>query len=51
MSNFSLTVPDCYIYFYHTDEYLILPQYPDTLSDSMSSTFASQNALGRTAPV
>lgn len=40
-----------YIYLHHTDEYLILPQYPDTIPDNMSSTFAQQNALARTAPV
>lgn len=44
-------VPDCYIYLYHTDEYFILPQYPEVIEDAMPSTFASQNALSRTAPV
>ena len=44
-------MPDCYIYLYHTDEYFILPQYPDTISDNMESNFSSQNALSRTAPV
>lgn len=48
---FKLKIPDCYIYLYHTDEYFILPQYPETLSDSMVSNFTAQNALGRTAPV
>ena len=24
-----------YIYLYHTDEYLLLPEYPDTVSDKM----------------
>ena len=40
-----------YIYLYHTDEYLLLPEYPDTVSDKMESTFGQQNALSRTAPV
>lgn len=44
-------LPECYIYLYHTDEYFILPQYPDTLQDQMDSNFSSQNALARTAPV
>lgn len=44
-------LPECYIYLYHTDEYFILPQYPDTLQDQMESNFSSQNALARTAPV
>ena len=40
-----------YIYLYHTDEYLVLPEYPDSVSDRMNSTFGQQNALSRTAPV
>lgn len=44
-------LPDCYIYLYHTDECFIIPQYPDAISDSLDSNFASQNSLARTAPV
>lgn len=40
-----------YIYLYHTNTWLVLPEYPDTVSDKMQSTFAQQNALSRTAPV
>lgn len=40
-----------YIYLYHTDEWLLLPQYPDSISDKMNSTFSQQNPLSRTAPV
>lgn len=47
----SYKLPDAYIYFYHTDEYFILPQFPDTINDNMDSNFSSQNALSRTAPV
>ena len=49
MLNYKL--PDCYIYLYHTDEYFILPQYPETLNDQLDSSFSSQNSLSRTAPV
>lgn len=49
--NLNYELPNCYIYLYHTDEYFIIPQYPDSLQDSLKSTFASQNALSRTAPV
>ena len=42
---------DNYIYLFHTDEWLLLPQFPDSISDKLQSTFASQNALSRTAPV
>ncbi len=44
-------LPDCYIYLYHTDECFIIPQYPDTIQDQLDSSFGSQNALSRTAPV
>jgi len=40
-----------YIYLFHTDEFLYLPEYPDEISDKMTSTFAQTNALARTAPV
>jgi hypothetical protein len=48
-------LPDCYIYISHLDgiapKYWRLPQYPDEIADQMQSTFAEQNALGRSAPV
>jgi hypothetical protein len=40
-----------YIYLYHTEEFLIIPTYPDVISDSMQSTFGSTHALSRSAPV
>ena len=39
------------IYLYHTDEWLLLPEYPDSIMDKMGSTFAKTDALARTAPV
>lgn len=47
-------LPDNYIYISHLGadgEYLILPSYPDSIQDSMSSTFQQQNALSRSAPI
>lgn len=48
-------LPDCYIYISHLDgiapQYWRLPVYPDDITDQMQSTFADQNALGRSAPV
>ena len=47
-------LPECYIYISHLGddgEYLILPNYPDTINDNMSSTFNQTNALSRSAPV
>ena len=40
-----------YIYFYHLDEYCILPLYPDQITDNMTSTFQQTNSLSRSAPV
>ena len=47
-------LPDNYLYISHLDEdfqFWRLPCCPDTISDSMSSTFTPTNALGRSAPV
>ena len=49
-----LTLPDNYIYISHLGddgEYLLLPNYPDSIQDSMGSDFASTTALSRSAPV
>ena len=40
-----------YIYLYHTDEWVLIPVYPDQIADSMGSTFQQTNALSRSAPV
>lgn len=43
-----------YIYISHLDEgfrYWRLPSDPDAITDTMSSTYAQTNALGRSAPV
>lgn len=47
-----------YIYIYHlpsdnsgTGTYIFLPQWPDTITDKISSNFSATSALARTAPV
>ena len=42
---------NAWIYFYHLDKFCILPDYPESVQDTMPSEFSSQNALARTAPV
>lgn len=42
---------DNYIYLFHTDEFILIPTYPDTIQDSMQSRFSETNALSRSAPV
>lgn len=47
-------VLDNYLYISHLDkdlQYWFLPSCPDSINDSMNSTFAETNALGRSAPV
>ncbi|MBO7734822.1 MAG: hypothetical protein J6S67_19840 [Methanobrevibacter sp.] len=40
-----------YIYLYHTKTFIIIPQYPESIADSMSATFASTTPLSRSAPI
>ena len=47
----SINLVTNFLYLYHTNEWLLLPEYPDSVSDSMSSNFQQTNALSRTAPV
>ena len=47
-------LPDCYLYISHLDEdhkFWMLPGYPDSVTDHMSSNFHDSSALGRSAPV
>ena len=46
----SRIVPNNWIYLFHTDEYLLLPEYPDSIADKLTSNFSMTNALSRTAP-
>lgn len=46
----SRIVPNNWIYLFHTDEYLLLPEYPDSVADKLTSSFSMTNALSRTAP-
>lgn len=49
-----MEMPQNYIYISHlgnNGEYLLLPTSPDSIQDTMTSTFAQQNALSRSAPV
>lgn len=50
-SEYKTSIIPNYIYFYHINEYCIIPLYPETIDDSMKTTFGSQNALSRSAPV
>ena len=40
-----------YIYLYHTDKFIIIPEYPESITDNMGSSFNQTQALSRSAPV
>ena len=40
-----------YIYLYHTDTLIIVPEYADSINDSMSVQFTSSTPLSRSAPI
>ena len=40
-----------YIYLYHTGEFIILPSYPDSIQDNLSSNFNAENTMLRSAPI
>ena len=42
---------DNYIYLYHVKKHIVLPAYPEDISDSTSITFAKTNPLARSAPI
>lgn len=46
-----LNMIDNYIYLYHTDTLIVLPMYPDSFEDTMSSTYSSSHPMLRSAPI
>ena len=40
-----------YIYLYNIDQFAIIPVYPESISDSMSASFAQTSPLARSAPI
>jgi len=40
-----------YIYLYHTKKFILLPTYPESITDSMSANFSPTTPLARTAPI
>lgn len=50
-SSKSFNMIDNYIYLYHTDTLLILPVNPETVQDSMGSSFSQTQIMSRSAPI
>ena len=44
-------MPDNYIYFYHLDQFIMLPLYADSVQDSMGVSFEQSTPLSRSAPI
>lgn len=42
---------DNYIYLYHIDKFVVIPIYPDSITDSLGSNFAKSTPLSRSAPI
>lgn len=42
---------DNYIYLYHIDKLIILPGYPENITDSTPVNYAQSTSLGRSAPI
>lgn len=49
--NIITTLPDNYVYFHHTNEYIYIPVDPETISDSMGASFADNFPIARSAPI
>ena len=40
-----------YIYMYHVQQFIVIPTYPESLTDTLSVEFASSTPMSRSAPV
>ena len=42
---------DNYIYFYHTNNFIVIPTQPESISDTLSANFNQTSILSRSAPI
>ena len=42
---------DNYIYLYHVDQFIVIPTFPDSLTDSLSVNFNKSTPMSRSAPI
>lgn len=40
-----------YIYLYHINKFILLPTYPESVTDSLSATYSSTTPISRSAPI
>lgn len=44
-------MPDNYIYLYHIKQFVVIPTFPDTLTDSIGVNFNKSTPMSRSAPI
>jgi len=49
--NHPIVMIDNYIYLKHLDEFIIIPQYPEQIADTVQANFNSTTVLSRSAPI
>lgn len=49
--NYKYQMIDNYIYLYHLNTFIILPAYPDSITDSLPVSFSQSTPLSRSAPI
>lgn len=42
---------DNYVYLYHVNQFIVIPTFPDTLTDSMAVNFNKSTPMSRSAPI
>ena len=49
--NSKFNMIDNYIYLYHVDQFIVLPTFPETLSDTIGVNFQKSTPMSRSAPI
>lgn len=45
------TMIDNFVYLYHTNEVIVIPEFADSITDSIQANFAQETPLSRSAPI
>lgn len=51
MADITFSLIENYIYMHHTDTFIILPVFPESIVDSNQANFSSSSPLARSAPI
>lgn len=47
----AIRMAENYIYLYHIDKFVLIPQFPESIADQMVTNFQSNSPLSRSAPI